>query len=480
MKRKRFLSMVLCLILLVSSSTVAAAENALPESEHNYADNAHIVWEYSLDNAPYGLYITFSEDTCFEPIDYSASKTGDWLTIYTPSESFAKMFTGSELAGAEVYVPDHCFRLSLTSDESVNAYGFKVTSVRAAEKDEVYSVLCHPCTEDADDFSLCFSKRATAVPENFNFNEIIFPSFYREGWYLAGWAREPGGEICCDMTDSPSPDTTELWAHWIRLSLSRNEILPFSNGEGFNVDGKNRYYLTAHDYFMYHRNLYRTFGVGPFPTPIVSAVNAINPFLRKYRGSCFGMAVVTALQHYGYIDVLPMQNASCMAEMQPEKELISIINYYWMQQAADWPVENKLYIAGSPLFKEQMKNLYQSAAGGNVVLFGSKSMDHTVLVTAAYTNAKGEHILVAYDNNVPAFYGTSYNTLSSFTISSDWSSIKYAGVEDVTGIYWTDDFSHFESLDLSGKGSVLAWHRAFFRHIKTVFLVLWQIMSKAF
>ena len=479
MKRKRFLSLVLCLILLVSSSVFASAEQALPESEHNYADNARFVWEYSLDNAPYGLYITFSEDTYFEPGDYSALKRGDSLQVYTPSGDFVKTFTGGELAGAEVYVPDKSFKLYLTSDESVNAYGFKVTSVCAAEKDEVFSVLCHPCTAVADDFSLCFSKRATAVSANKEsmFN-VIFPSFYKVGWYLAGWSKEPGGEICCDPTDSPSPDTSELWARWIRLSLEQHEILSFCNGEGFDVDGKNQYYFSAHDSFMMHYNLYRTLGVAPWPTPIASAVYTTFP-LWKYKGSCYGMAVVTALQHYGYIDVLPMQNASYMAAMKPEKELISLINYYWAQQMVDWPVENKLYVSGSPLFKEQMKNLYQSAASGNVVMLGSKSMDHTVLVTAAYTNAKGEHILVAYDNNMPYFYGNSLNTVTSFKISSDWSEIYYQD-EKAADIYWIDDFSHFESLDLSGKGSVLAWHRAFFRHVKNVFLVLWQIMIKGF
>ena len=103
---------------------------------------------------------------------------------------------------------------------------------------------------------------------------------------------------------------------------------------------------------------------------------------------------------------------------------------------------------------------------------------HTVLITGAYTNTKGEHILIAYDNNIPSIFHSSEKIVSGFVISEDWSEfheLMYPDIE-MGSIQWTDDFSHFRSFDINGKGPVLAWYQSFFRHIANIFVLLRQMI----
>ena len=55
---KKIFSVILCLGLIFTSMIfTASAEDALPESEHNYSDNFYGEWFYQGDTAAKGLLI---------------------------------------------------------------------------------------------------------------------------------------------------------------------------------------------------------------------------------------------------------------------------------------------------------------------------------------------------------------------------------------------------------------------------------------
>ncbi len=470
MNVKRLLSLLLCAILLFSNAVFASAEPTYPESDHDYADQQTRFWSYSLDDAPYGVLITFSEDTCFER--GSSGKMGDYLAILDDNNTVLDYFTGTELAGAVIHLPCAGFQLGLLTDESVTAYGFRITDVRAATADDVYTVQCHMGLDGEDERTAYFSK----ITPEYSF----FPTRFRQGCYLAGWAAEPDGAIRYTPRETPPQGTRELWAVWIELALGQDEVFPFVNEfYYFCVDGNDGYYMTTEDYRMMQRNLYRVFGASLYPTPIVSAVYATFPHWR-WQGSCYGISTVTALQHFGKIDVLAQQGAATMQEMQPDSELISTINYYQTQTATSWLTENKAAVPGSLIYKKQLQALYDSVSDGNLVLFSYLKKlfknGHSVLLTGAYTNEAGEHVLIAYDNNSLQTYHQAKYIDDLFVISADWSEIHclQSRGEPLLMFQWTDRYEQFESFDRQGGGSVQAWYRAFFLHLTQLFRILFR------
>ena len=472
MKGKKAPALLLSVLLLFTWAVFAAAEgDALPESAHNYENNANETWFYSLDDAPNGVVITFSEDTYVEA-GY------DRIELYDENGGFIGNYSGGDLAGASVYVPTVGFSILLITDNSVTAYGFRITDVRAAAADEVSAVTYHSCMDDIQDVTLtfCSAIAQTASP----------PEFEQTGYYLAGWATKEGGDVRLEPYEIPTAGERELWAVWVKLLLDEDEIFDFNNsGFYFNVDGKEHYYITKENYRMMQRNLFKTYGLGPYPTPIVSTVLATYPNW-EWEGSCYGISTVTALQHFGLIDVLSLQGAENMAQMQPDENLISYINYYQSQVATSWLTENKASVPGSALYKTQLQNMFQSVQDGKLVMFtfysGAPlvSNGHTVLLTGAYTNAAGEHVLIAYDNNDPWAYGEAYGV--QFTISADWSSIGTEKYYDgkLKAIHWTNDFSQFTSFDINGDGSMLKWHQTYLRHLFRGFRVLFRTLQNLF
>ncbi len=106
-------------------STEDEEEAALPESDHNYANGEDTTWSYTVEGATNGIYVTFDEQT--------ETESGyDYIYIYDGDDNLVGTYTGTALAGVTVYVSTATVQIRLTSDSSVNKWGFAVTSVTAA------------------------------------------------------------------------------------------------------------------------------------------------------------------------------------------------------------------------------------------------------------------------------------------------------------------------------------------------------------
>lgn len=98
------------------------------ESNHPYATNTDVLWEYTEPDYTGDLMkITFSSDTALE-------SSCDYLYI---SDKYGDIsgspFTGNNLAGKTITVKGNSFKIRLTSDNGTNLYGFRITSIEYAK-----------------------------------------------------------------------------------------------------------------------------------------------------------------------------------------------------------------------------------------------------------------------------------------------------------------------------------------------------------
>ena len=102
------------------------------ESDHDYDNNLDKEYTYTWKAAgTFGMALTFDEQTAVE-------NGYDFITISDGAGNVLGKYTGTELAGATVYVPQtDTVKIKLTSDQSGVKWGFKVTNVEALTSNDL-------------------------------------------------------------------------------------------------------------------------------------------------------------------------------------------------------------------------------------------------------------------------------------------------------------------------------------------------------
>lgn len=303
------------------------------------------------------------------------------------------------------------------------------------------------------------------------------------------WADEDGNRYYCGEM-LPNKDVT-LTAQKMPLLLKSDEVLSFSNSDNdFHTDEFDGYYMNDADYEMMKKNTNKLFGCLNPVSLGLNAVFATYPYW-EWNGSCYGMSTLAFLQHYGVIDVLePATGIDSVSDFSNSADVASKINYYQWSAAGSFLCENFALKKGSAIYSAQLKNLYDTVADGNIVLFTFYSGDifaslgHTVLLTGAYTQDDGTRVLIAYDCNNPEDY-LNGEFEQRFYIDPDCTTIKrlynlegYAWL-NIGDFNWTDDYSHFEPFRIDGKGKASEWYSHFakqlFKNIEIVFEAAFKV-----
>ena len=115
-----------CSVTVTNSAYIAATVSEL-ESAHPYGNNCTDVWVYTIQNAKQ-LKVTFDPQTEMED-------GFDYLLIQDGTRNLVLKATGTELAGQSITVPGDTLRIQMQSDDSGNAWGFKVTDVQSVKPD---------------------------------------------------------------------------------------------------------------------------------------------------------------------------------------------------------------------------------------------------------------------------------------------------------------------------------------------------------
>ncbi len=101
------------------------------ESEHPYANNSNIAFNYTYEGEADALRITFSSST--------ETESGyDYISIYNEDGSLQGKYSGTQLQGLSVTVQGKSFKIVLTSDGSITRYGFEVVGITPVK--EYYTV----------------------------------------------------------------------------------------------------------------------------------------------------------------------------------------------------------------------------------------------------------------------------------------------------------------------------------------------------
>ncbi len=489
--------LMMAIILSVGSFAVVADYDIYPESEHNYQNNLTQEWNYDYGENADGLYVTFSDKTSLEKptFKYQAiisgpngevigggfmkeTKKGDKLTVIAEDYSFSA--TGKELSGKTLYIPGNSFTLKLETDNSITDYGFSIDRISVSAPDDVAVVTYYCCDDCGTQKSFCYNQgEEITIGKNLYCNE--------SNSAFVSWLSDDGEEYYeGEKVDFAS---LNLKARRIPLLLKSDEVLSFSNSDPyFDPEYDGGYDISKEDYLMMQKNIYRVFGIGVLPAVGLSIALATYPDW-YWNGSCYGMSTLAFLQHYGEIDVLEGRSESSLSELTNDDETISKINYYQWAASGSFLCENFSLKKGSKMYSQQLRNLYDSVADGNIVLFTYyteetfKTSGHTVLLTGAYTQEDGTKVLITYDPNRPEDYNSKAFE-QRFYIDPDFKTIKRGYDYPTNNWYveygefnWTDDYEHFEAFDINGGGKVFTWYSHYFSQIGNLIKTLFSLIK---
>ena len=325
---------------------------------------------------------------------------------------------------------------------------------------------------------------------------------------IVGWQTESGEEYYYDYTDFWRPDgrtslvlregeTCTLRPIWCPIALRREEVFSFTNSSSvFEADGE-RTYLTDQHYRRIATNWIATFALSPFAVPAaLLGAFFMTVWLNSWQGSCCGFSFATLLQHYGKIDLLSRQGVSNVCELEPDDELISTLNYYNIQAAPCCIAGHVAIQPGTQEYSRQLHALYDTLAGGKPVYFElygdnphvirfilsipvgilQRHLDisddlvfHGVVLTGAYTDGNGNHILIMYDNNSMRYAD---GTCDILYIDPDFTQIysSYAWSRDdaLDGFTWTEEFGQMDSFKIEGVSNPFAWHVRFLKNFPSL------------
>lgn len=494
--KKAFALLLIICLVLSTGGICAVAESVYPESEHDYQNDIKQEWHYEYETATEGLYVTFSDKTSFEKptlkpqIIISGSlgviggtamketKKGDKLII--TADGYTYSVTGKELAGKTIYIPGNSFGLCLETDSSVVDYGFAIDRISHIAPDDVAVVTYYCCDTCGTLKSFCYNQGDEIKIGNNYYCNLDNSAF-------VSWIGDDGTEYYEGETLPFA--SVNLKARRIPLLLGSDEVLCFSNSDPyFDPEYDGGYDISKEDYRMMQKNIYRVFGIGVLPAVGLSIALATYPNW-YWNGSCYGMSTLAFLQHYGALDVLDGKGAKSLSELTNDEDTISMINYYQWAASGSFLCENFSLKKGSKMYSQQLKNLYESVADGNIVMLTYysgetfKTSGHTVLLTGAYTQKDGTKVLVTYDCNRPEDY-TSKAFEQRFYIDADYTSLKRGYDYPTNNWYmeygefnWTDDYDHFKAFDINGGGKVFTWYSHYFSQMANLIRTLFSLIK---
>ena len=522
---KKLLSILLSLAILAAGLAVPAAAADYPQSAHDYADNCDETWEYTYPGGAEGLFVTFSSETYVDPGEIGWFLTGDFteeelqayiadgytghegdrITLYDGEGELYGWFTGDQLAGQTVYLRGGGFTVRLESDGRETGYGFAVTSVVTELPESMAKIVWH--APGGDEIAALRAGETLELSEYYRMRQ-------QGNEMIVGWRTAEGKVMYYDNTVSPylkesrMTDLTaeggrvyELWPVTCPISMTKDDVFSFVNSDMANPE-TGSYYQSREQTVQFFADEIVTFGL----TPFMPAVTILLAFYGLYWptvehvGSCTGIAITELLQYHGKIDLLSRQGVETVAELEPDEDLQSIVNFYSLQAIPAHLVTNMGVDPGTEEYSRQLKALYETVAAGKPVYFefymGQQhpmktivesgplaigNVGHSIVLTGAYTDGGGSHILIACDCNYTDY---SDGTCDIVYINEDFTEIYkpyyQAWGEPLRGFSWTDEVDQFDSLKAEGVPNPVSWHAAFLRHLSSFLTQLFALVKKSF
>ena len=526
-KFKSALALLLCALMLLptlSAGLAFAVGDVYPESEHYYSNNYYNEWVYTYPKEAEGLFVTFSKKTKTERADnfygisfksdegislgdvtdlWQTRKIGDYISIFDKNNNLIDVYQGDELSGETVYIPGNTFKISLTTDSSVTAYGFSIDRISDTVPEDTVGVLYDfgngEIKTDIFDFDYLekYYTRYDEESEDWILTAPLSPywcGYTTDSGAVIGWEAEDktvysyaveGGAYSIHAEEKVFPVDSEkggiyrFTAVKTPVMLQKEDVYSFTNSsEYFSVDGNGGYYMTKESYLRLVASACIIHSVGPLalPASVLSTVLIGYPQM-QWNGSCIGFTSTVCLQKKGILDVVKTVNqdgAKCINDLKPTKELINLINYYNGQASLTTVTKNKANRKTPKEFSRQLKKMFESVCAGNLVLMefmqlgGNEGLYHGFALTGGYTDENGNHVLFYYDDNDQE-YG-SEGICSVCYIAPDFSEIYTGDYGALETILWTDEFEGYKSIDINSKSINPSYYwKEYIKHIVEIF-----------
>lgn len=517
---RKYTALLLCVLMVLPvlslNPVLAEEENAYPESEHFYKNNYYNEWSYTYPDEADGLFVTFSDKTRTEETDsfsyitfgnkdeisfedvmdgWGNNKIGDYISIFDKDNNLVDVYQGKELSGRTIFVPGNTFKISLTTDSSVTAYGFSIDDISTEVPEDSIIVLYdfgNGITK-AECFDIDSLSRYYYYDEESGITYDAAPFDYQWYGYIAGdgavigWRGEDGRVYDYDINEAmpnlkigktlfPLEDGKNFYRFTsvkTPVTLNKDDVYNFINSaEYFGIDDNGGYYMTKKDYLRLVSSACIIHGVGPLalPAAVVSTILVGYPKF-KWNGSCIGFTTTVCLQKKGILDLVGTQEgAKCVNDLKPTSDLISLMNYYNAQAALTTVTKNKANYATEKEFSRQLEKMFKSVCDGNLVLMEFMSLSnvygtyHGFVLTGGYVDQYGNHVLFYYDDNDEE-YGSD-GKCSVCYIDPEFSTIYTKHYGELETILWTDEFDSYKSIDINGKdNSVIHYWKEWIKHV---------------
>ena len=233
-KFRKYLALFLCALLLLPAVSVnpafAEGQDVYPESEHYYSNNYYNEWTYTYPKEADGLFVTFSKKTKTEAADsfssvsfenedeisfedvvtqWAEKKIGDYISVFDKDNRLIGVYQGNDLSGTTIYVPGNTFKITLTTDSSVTAYGFSIDRISDEAADDVIAVVYDfgNGKVETDVFDIDYLERYYCYENEDGSSVLTAP--LDSSWHgliagdgaVIGWKGEDGTFYCYDIHD---------------------------------------------------------------------------------------------------------------------------------------------------------------------------------------------------------------------------------------------------------------------------------------
>lgn len=229
--------------------------------------------------------------------------------------------------------------------------------------------------------------------------------------------------------------------------VETSEILPFANsknsfGKAYNVSDADFSRLCEYVKMVYKDDENKAAGV----------INSLQLMREtEWKGSCYGMAVVTLLDKASMIAFNEnFSGAATMSEVDAPNQNASVesaINYYHISQKIPYvrSGNHTTYYNTRTNWKTGLRELVMRAQEGEPMLFcyGFGTSAHAIVIKGYREGADGSYEVIAYDNRRPA-----KDTVVK--IDRNFNTCVVNGTEDCKYIEFTVDMGCFDYIDIDG------------------------------
>lgn len=208
----------------VSSNIANSSTLADIQSLHPYSSNTDTYWTYSVPNAK-AIAISFDSKTNLE-------EGFDYLYLYDGSGKEVGRYTGTSLAGKTITIDGSSLRIRLISDSSGEAWGFRATSIKAANPSQEGWV------QSGSKWRYRNSDGTYTVNCWKQLNGIWY-HFDKDGWRQTGWTKVGSSWYYLDTSGAMQTGWQKVGSSWYYLNGSG------AMATGWLKTGGSWYYLGA-------------------------------------------------------------------------------------------------------------------------------------------------------------------------------------------------------------------------------------------